>query len=1240
MLTLVAGVLAATLWLLNTASGFRWLVDTASTLSRGQLAVEGVAGHLGSPIGFRKLVVATDTQRITLAGVQLEWQPRALLQRQLKIDLLAAQQVRVEILKKDPTPPQLPVSLRLPVDVQVAAWDVAQLDVVESGQTLSFRGLHGTLDDTGDRYSLTAAVATPWADVEGKLGIRKDAPFDLQGRVSATRASPLPVQAALDLSGQLAAIQFRLDAQAEKMNALAIGEIAPFAAVRLPKLLVAGHGIDPRQFSADAPQADLAFSGVFEGQPGERLLGTFSLANQQAGRLDQNRLPLANLTGAVLGDSANADFSALSIDLGAAGQFSGEGQWRNGRFGVNLNSSNLNLAGVHRDLYATRMRTTLQLAGDAARQTLTTDVAETWGEGRFVLSLADAVLQLQEATFAGQAGKLSAAGSMQLNASRAFAATFEATQINPARLGDFPRARLNAQGKVSGALLPELSLQTQFTLPPGELDGRPVKGQGRLRYANRHLSDTDIDIDLAGNRARIKGAYGRLGDRLTWDINAPTLARLNLGLAGRLTSSGSASGEPLQPQIDAQLEASGLRLPGEVKADSLSLTLKMQAAADGIFNGQLDARGIQAVGQRIQSAHASVQGRRNAHTLALDARLADWQVAASLAGGLDADQIWRGQLNRVDVRGAWPMQLSAPAELVLGRDQQQVSNLSLMLAGGKISDAQFSRTQSSRTQSGQQSAQLSTRGSLSNLPLAPLLDLLESPPLFTTDVRVTGDWDLRMGNTVDGQARLVRQSGDVRLTDPTLSLGLTMLGLDLSAVASRVTARFEVATREAGSGQAEGSATLERAGGGFTLPRGAPLKWSATLNVPDLRLAKAFLPLGVQLDAQVAAQLAGSGSLAAPRVDGRIDVSQIRFAMPEEGVSITDGALKLVLADDRVRVEQGELKGQSGRIVVSGEAQLKNPQAGLTLTFEKFAVTNRSDRRVIVSGVTQLNLDTQRLQLTGELTVDRARLEMPESSRPTLSSDVVVVGRPPREKSAAQRYPLALDLTLKLGKDSLFKGAGLDARLGGQLRVFTVNQTLRGEGTIKVEEGRYAAYAQTLDIERGVLRFVGPIDNPGLDVLAVRKTPSVTAGVQVGGTVQRPVVKLYSDPALPDTEKLSWLVLGHGLDNVGQQEFVVMQVAAAALLSQADSVNFQSKLADTLGIDSFDMRSGDGEDLTSTVVSVGKRLSSRATLSYEQSLDGLSQVVKVLYQLTPRIRLEAQAGQQSSFDAFYSREYD
>ncbi len=1248
LLALLAMLIAVALWTATTASGFRWLAESATGMSRGRLVLEGVDGHLGAPIAIRKLVLTTDTQRVTLNRVRLEWRPRALLQRRLDIDLLAAQSVRVEILKKAPTPPPLPATLRLPVDVRVAVWDVAQLDVVDAGRTLGFNALRGRLDDDGDRYRLAATATTPWAEANGQFGIAKDAPFKLQGRLTAGRNDPMPLAATIDLSGRLAAIAFRFDAQAEDMAFLAAGEAAPFARVRVPRLLVAGQGIDPRRFVPDAPSADLAFSGVFEGQPGERLLGAFSLANRQAGRLDQQRLPLANLTGAVHGDFAQADFSALAIDLGTAGQFTGDGRWRDGRFTVNLESPRLDLAGLHRDLSATRIRATLRLTGDAARQVLEAEVAETWGQGRFTLSHADAALRLDAAHFAGQAGRLTAHGALRLDAGRAFSAGFDAAQINPARFGKFPRARLNARGEMSGALAPELRLQTQFTLPPGDLEGRPVKGRGRLRYENRHLADADIDLDLAGNRAKVKGAYGSAGDRLGWDIDAPALARLKLGLAGRLTGRGSVSGDPAAPQIEAALAASGLRLPGDIAADTLDLRLNLQAAASGSFSGRLDARGVQLAGRRLDVVRANLQGRRNAHTLTLDARLPEWRVTASLAGGLDARQIWRGQLSQAAAQGPWPMELTAPATLLLSREQQQVGNLALTLAGGRVTVEQFSR----------RGARLASRGALANLPLAPLLALLETAPPFTTDLRVDGDWNLRAGDTLDGKARLVRRSGDVRLTDPALNLELTTFALDLDAAASRVTARVEAAGREAGQLRAEGRATLLREGAAFILPRSAPLAWTARVDVPDLRLLKAFLPVGIRADARLNARLSGSGSVAAPRIDGRIAADAIRFAMPEEGLSITDGTLRLILADDRVRVQEGELKGQSGRIVVSGEAQLKNPQAGLTLNFEKFAAINRSDRRVIVSGVTRLNLDPQRLQLTGELTADRARLEIPEASRPTLSSDVVIVGQPPREKPVGQRFPLALDLKLGLGNDFLFKGGGLDARLGGRLRVFTLNRVLRqdrpqgeslaaypsrvlrGEGTIQVEKGRYAAYAQMLDIERGVLRFAGPIDDPALDVLAVRKTPSVKVGVQVRGTVQRPVVTLYSDPALPDTEKLAWLVLGHGLETSGQREFVLLQVAAGALLSQAESVNLQAKLAETLGIDSFDVRAGGGEDLASTVVSVGKRLSSRATLRYERSLDGLSQVVKVLYQLSPRVRLEAQAGQQSSFDAFYTREYD
>ncbi|MFP5410247.1 MAG: translocation/assembly module TamB domain-containing protein [Gammaproteobacteria bacterium] len=1230
-LALLAVAVGALAWLATTANGFRWLAQAVAAASGDRLALEGVDGHFGAPITIGKLTFSDEYQRIEIEGVRLEWRPRALWQRRLDIDLLAAQTLRVTTLKRDPTPAALPVSLRAPLDVSIRTLDVATLAFVDAGQTLVLRALHAQLDGSGDRYRLAqAGVETPWATLHGEFELGKDAPFALRGGLDAERPAPLPVAAHLVLSGTLAAPVFRLDAEAEGMSVMAAGEAAPFDAVRLRRLLVAGQGVDPRLFVADAPAADFAFSGIFEGQPGERLLGSFSVSNRLAGRLDQQRLPLANLSGAVFGDTARADFSALAVDLGALGQFTGSGSWRDGRFAVDLHSPRVNLAGLHHDLYATNIRTTLALSGDAARQTLVADVAEAWGQGRFALTHGDAALTLEAADFSGQAGRLTASGRLQLDTTRAFALDFDAANLNPARFGTFPRGRLNARGTARGVLAPDLSVQAQFSLPPGELEGRPVSGQGRLHYEDHHLADADVDLDLAGNRATVKGAYGRVGDRLNWDVDAPALARLNLGLAGRLASRGSLAGAPARPQIEATASAGGLRLPGGIAADSLNLALDLQATADGAFNGRLEARGVALAGQTLQSVRASAQGRRNAHTLELDARLPEWHLSARLAGGLDAALTWRGHINQAAAQGPWPMRLEAPAALQVSRSRQQVDGLVLTLAGGRVTVDHFSHAD----------ARFASRGALADLPLAPLLALMPSPPPFTTDLRVDGDWDLAAGETLDGRARLARRSGDVRLVDPALNLGLATLTFDVDAAASRISARAAMTTREAGNVLGTARAALVRDGAFFMLPRSAPLDWTATADVPDLRILRPLIPIGVRADARLKAHLAGSGSLAAPRLDGEIDASRIRFSMPEEGVAIADGTLKLALAGDRVRVREGEFKGQSGRIRVSGEAQLKNPQAGLTLDFEQFAASNRSDRRVIVSGATRLELDPKRLQLSGRLRADRARLEIPEASRPALSDDVVVAGRPPRDRPLAQRLPLALDLNLELGDDFLFKGGGLDARLGGNLRVFTVARDLRGEGRIRVAEGRYAAYGQTLAIERGELRFVGPIDNPGLDVLAVRATPTVKAGVQVRGTVQRPLVTLYSEPPLPDSEKLAWLVLGHGLDRGGQQEFALLQLAAGALLSQAESVSMQAEIAETLRIDSFGVRGGEGEDLGTTVVSVGKRLSSHATLSYEQSLDGLSQVVKVLYQLTPRIRLEAQAGQQSSFDAFYSREYD
>jgi translocation and assembly module TamB len=175
------------------------------------------------------------------------------------------------------------------------------------------------------------------------------------------------------------------------------------------------------------------------------------------------------------------------------------------------------------------------------------------------------------------------------------------------------------------------------------------------------------------------------------------------------------------------------------------------------------------------------------------------------------------------------------------------------------------------------------------------------------------------------------------------------------------------------------------------------------------------------------------------------------------------------------------------------------------------------------------------------------------------------------------------------------------------------------------------------------------MDNPGLNILAVRKNPAieagtadesqVEAGVKITGTALAPQVTLVSTPEVPDGEKLAWLVLGHGLSGTSQSEFDLLGTAANALLARGESVTLQARIAQALGLSEFGLTGGG--QLQSTVVTLGKKLSSRAYLSFEQGLQGASRsVAKLRYELNPRWSVQAATGTENAVDLFYTIRFD
>src|SRR5690606_34839282 len=171
------------------------------------------------------------------------------------------------------------------------------------------------------------------------------------------------------------------------------------------------------------------------------------------------------------------------------------------------------------------------------------------------------------------------------------------------------------------------------------------------------------------------------------------------------------------------------------------------------------------------------------------------------------------------------------------------------------------------------------------------------------------------------------------------------------------------------------------------------------------------------------------------------------------------------------------------------------------------------------------------------------------------------------------------------------------------------------EGTVRAVRGTYRAFGQRLDLERGRLVFDGPIENPTLDIRALRKLPEVAAGVEVAGTLREPFVRVVSDPPMPENDALSWLLLGHGPREAGAGDLAIIPAAAAALLGQRESPG--EGLAQRFGVDSIGLRRG-GE-LGQQFVTVGKRLSDELYVIYEQGLGATASVLRLELALTRRL---------------------
>ncbi len=593
---------------------------------------------------------------------------------------------------------------------------------------------------------------------------------------------------------------------------------------------------------------------------------------------------------------------------------------------------------------------------------------------------------------------------------------------------------------------------------------------------------------------------------------------------------------------------------------------------------------------------------------------------------------------------------------------------------------------------------LATTGTITGLPLAwaevlmgpQLANSSNGSPGLSGDLVFNADWDALLTDTLRLRASLTRSSGDltVQATSPEgtstrLNAGIRQaqltvandgdaLNLALRWDSARAgTADGQLATRLSRSAPAVGTAAAPSLGG-WTWPESAPLRGQLKAQLPQVGVWSMLAPPGWRLRGSLGATIAINGTRATPLLSGDLLADDMALRSVVDGFEFGGGKLRARLEGTRLRINEFTLYGAGGPngggvLTAQGDAAFTNgqPQVTLTAKLTRLRASIRTDRQLTVSGDIQARLQGNAADITGALVVDQARIALPDEGTPQLGSDVVVrrASGPARVRATPDATPKApetpssttattpatravkLAVKLDLGPDFRVQGKGIDTRLAGVLTVSgDAANGPRLVGAVNTVGGQYRAYGQRLDVEQGVLRFTGPLDNPSLDILAIRSDAFQTGqrvGVQITGTALIPRIRLYAQPELPDAEKLAWLITGKATASGGAEAALLQQAALALIGSKTGGSS--GGLVSSLGLDELSFRSGssNADGTTSqAAVTLGKRFSRNFYAAYERSVSGALGTLYIFYDLSQRFTVRAQAGQQSAVDLIYTVPYD
>ncbi|WP_424753559.1 translocation/assembly module TamB domain-containing protein [Methylobacterium sp.] len=765
----------------------------------------------------------------------------------------------------------------------------------------------------------------------------------------------------------------------------------------------------------------------------------------------------------------------------------------------------------------------------------------------------------------------------------------------------------------------------------GEIGGKTLRGDVHLARSGADWSLDRLAVNLgsatlAGKAAVDAATLLAQGSVTLSAANLDDLSPLALTpMAGSLDATVALSREG--GRQDASVKAKGASLrSGEIGLAQLDADLTgRDLLAHPVVDGRVNADRVIAAGESIDTVRLLAVGSPNASDITLTAKARGFDLDG--AARLVPAEATRIELSRFSAsRGKDRLALAGPATITLDRGSAVIDGLVIAAGTGRVSLA------------GRAGSNLDLKLGIRALPLA--LARIASPSLALTGT-LDGDADIH-GTAARPEGRYALSVAKV-VTSETRKAGLPPIDAKASGTLGDGRAGIE------GRVSAGRGAELTLAGF-LPVSAGGPiaLKLRGTL---DAAMANSLLSVGGQRVAgRIALDGGVSGTLDAPRAEGAATLSGGSFTDPLQGIALKQIEGRVTGRGDTLVVERLTAQTRNGGgLQASGRVAL-DPNGGFPGAFKITAERAELVSSPIVTATASLNLALSgplartpkvsgrvdlvsvdvtvpdRLPATVQPLPGVRRVNTPADVRVRLDAKadrkakVAALGK---RRKAPPPFDATLDVAVHAPNRIFVRGRGIDAELGGDLRLTGTSRDPVAVGDFAMRRGRLSIIGQRLDFTRGRLAFNGELAIPDLDFQAETKAAEVTARVAVTGPANQPDFVLTSDPSLPQDEVLSRLLFKKAAGGLSPFQALQLAQAVSQLSGGAGGPDVFEQARKGLGLDSLDVSTGASGG---PALGASRYLSDRLSVGVKAGAKPQDTAATVDYDVTRRIKIQGEAG--------------